>query len=50
LMYWHGISRSLAPVLNTLLHPALIQAVLAGVLITRLHRRLVQRNFATESA
>jgi hypothetical protein len=49
LMYWHGSSHSLAPVLNTLLHPALIQAVLGGVLVVRLHRRLVQRNFATES-
>ena len=50
LMYWHGISHSLAPVLNTLLNPALIQAVLAGVLIIRLQRRLVQRNFAMDSA
>jgi len=50
LMYWHGFAHSVAPVMNSLLHPALLQAILAGVLIIRLQRRLVHRNFATDSA
>jgi len=50
LLYWHGISEMSAPVLNTLLHPSLLQGVLAGVLLRRLHRRLIRRHFAMESA
>jgi ABC-type transport system involved in multi-copper enzyme maturation permease subunit len=50
LLYWHGLAEMSAPILNSLLHPSLLQGVLAGVLLIRLHQRLVHRNFATEAS
>jgi hypothetical protein len=50
LPYWHGVAEMSAPVLNTLLHPSLLQVPLAGTLLQRLHRRLVHRTFALEGA
>lgn len=50
LLYWHGIAEMSAPILNRILHPSLLQALLAGFLLRRLHRRLVHRNFAMEAA